>query len=80
MFYFCRNQVNGFYQQNVLKTLWKNIFTITLPKVFFKQFASKNQLPGLYKSETMVKNGLMTRNLLNLNTVSATSLHALVMA
>ena len=37
------------------------IFTenVTLPQVFFKHFASKNQLPGLSIIETLVENGLM---------------------
>ena len=29
-----------------------------LPQVFFKHFASKNQLPGFYINETLVENGL----------------------
>ena len=33
---------------------------VTLPQVFFKHFASKNQLPGLPVSETLVENGLRT--------------------
>ena len=28
-------------------------------QVFFKHFANKNQLPGFYISETLVKNGLI---------------------
>ena len=43
----CKNQVVRFYQQNV-----------TLPKVFFKHFASKNQLPSLSICGTLVENGL----------------------
>ena len=37
-----------------------SIFTenVTLPQAFFKHFASKNQLPGFYVSETLVENGL----------------------
>ena len=35
------------------------IYNITLPQVFFKHFASKNQLPGFYISGTLVKNGLI---------------------
>ena len=31
---------------------------VTLPQVFFKHFASKNQLPGLFVRGTLVKNGL----------------------
>ena len=42
------NQVVGFYKQNV-----------TLPQVFLKYFASKNQLPGFYISQTLVENGLI---------------------
>ena len=36
------------------------IFTknVTLPQVFFKHFASKNQLTGFYISGTLVENGL----------------------
>ena len=30
-----------------------------LPQVFFKHFASKNQLPGFYISGTLVKNGFI---------------------
>ena len=52
------------------KHLWKTdilskdvetcIFTwnVTLPQVFFKYFASKNQLPGLSISRALVENGL----------------------
>ena len=32
----------------------------TLPQVFFKYFASKNQLPGLSVSGTLFENGLGT--------------------
>ena len=31
---------------------------VTLPQVFFKHFASKNQLPGLSIGGTLVENGL----------------------
>ena len=31
---------------------------VTLPQLFFKHFASKNQLPGLSVSGTFVENGL----------------------
>ena len=48
MFHLWKNLVVGFYWQNV-----------TLPQVFFKHFASKNQLPGFYVSETLVENGLI---------------------
>ena len=36
------------------------VFTLnfTLPQVFFKHFASKNQRPGFYTSETLVENEL----------------------
>ena len=33
---------------------------ITLPQVFFKYFASKNQLPNFYISGTLAENGLMS--------------------
>ena len=45
MFHLWINQVVGFF---------------TLPQVFFKHFASKNPLPGFYKSGTLVENGLTT--------------------
>ena len=32
---------------------------VTLPQVFFKHFASKNQLPGFYISGTLVENRLI---------------------
>ena len=37
-----------------------SIFTynVTLPQVFFKHFADKNQLPGFYISGTLVEDGL----------------------
>ena len=40
------------------------IFTenVTLSQVFFKYFASKNQLPGFYISGTLVENWLIVRN------------------
>ena len=47
MFHLCRNQVAGFYEQNV-----------TLPQLFFKHFASKNQLPGLSVKGILVENEL----------------------
>ena len=31
---------------------------VTVPQVFFKYFASKNQLPGFSVSGTLVENGL----------------------
>ena len=34
---------------------------VTLPQVFFKHFASKNQLPGFYVSGTLVENGLKVK-------------------
>ena len=60
MFHLYRNQV-------VEKHLWKsdilskvNLYlNATLPRVFFKHFTSKNQLPGLYVNGTLVENGLM---------------------
>ena len=48
MFHLCRNQVVGFYLQNVWKT-----------PVEEWHFASKNQLPGLSVCGTLVENGLM---------------------
>ena len=33
---------------------------VTLSQLFFKQFASKNQLPGSSISGTLVENGLST--------------------
>ena len=33
---------------------------VTISQVFFKQFASKNQLPGSSISGTLVENGLST--------------------
>ena len=48
MFHLRINQVVSFYQQNV-----------TLPEVFFKHFASKNELLGFCISGTLVENGLM---------------------
>ena len=43
------------------KHLWKSDILskdVTFPQVFFKHFASKNQLPGFYISETLVENTL----------------------
>ena len=34
----------------------------TLPQVFFKHFASKNQLPGLSVNGTLVENGLLEKS------------------
>ena len=34
---------------------------VTLPQVFFKHFASKNQLPGLSVNGTLVENGLINK-------------------
>ena len=34
---------------------------VTLPQVFFKDFAGKNQLPGFYISGTLVENGLIRK-------------------
>ena len=47
MFHLWINQVVGFYNQNVNRS-----------QLFFKNFASKNQLPGFYISGTLVENGL----------------------
>ena len=47
MFHILINQIVGFYQRNV-----------TLSQVFFKPFASKNQLPGFYISGTLIEDGL----------------------
>ena len=44
MFDLCRNHLVG--------------FNVTLPQVLFKLFASKNQLPGLSLTGTLVENGL----------------------
>ena len=39
------------------------IFTqnVTLPQVFFRHFASKNQLPGFCISGALVENGLTSK-------------------
>ena len=50
MFHLCRNQVVGFYLQN----LWKT-------PVEEWHFASKNQLPGLSVGRTLVENGLINQ-------------------
>ena len=45
------------------KHLWKSDILskdVTFPQVFFKHFASKNQLPGFYINGTLVENGLST--------------------
>ena len=34
------------------------IKNVTLPRLFFKHFGSKNQLPSFYTSQTLVENGL----------------------
>ena len=47
MFHILINQIVGFYQRNV-----------TLSQVFFKPFASKNQLPDFYISGTLIEDGL----------------------
>ena len=55
------------------KHLWKSDILskdVTLPQVFFKHFASKNQLPGFYISRTLVENGLNLINALLEMTVS----------
>ena len=49
MFHLRINQVVGFD--------WENV---TLPLVFFKRFASKNQQPGSYVSGTLDEDGLST--------------------
>ena len=44
------------------KHLWKSDILskdVTFPQVFFKHFASKNQLPGLSVNGTLVENGLI---------------------
>ena len=50
------------------KHLWKSDILSKdaghLPQVFFKHFASKNQLPGFYISETLVENGLRVLGML----------------
>ena len=45
--------------QNICRSM-TCIFTwnVTLPQVLFKHFSSKNQLPGLSITETLVENGL----------------------
>ena len=35
-----------------------SLLKMTVPQVFFKHFASENQLPGLSVSGTLVENGL----------------------
>ena len=35
-----------------------SLLKMSLPQVFFKHFASKNQLRGSYINETLVQNGL----------------------
>ena len=53
------------------KHLWKSdIWPASLrkrhhPQVFFKYFASKNQLPGFYIRGTLVENGLMKEHIEN---------------
>ena len=47
------------------KHLWKSDIlskdaeNVTLPQVFFKHFAYKNQVPGFYIKGTLVENGLI---------------------
>ena len=64
----CRNQVVDFYQQNVLKHLWKSGILIKdaaasslkmslFHRCFSNIFVSKNQLPGLSVSDTLVEMG-----------------------
>ena len=67
------NQQENLYKIRLLKKLWnqnhansKNVKEIIPPQkkqeilneVFFKHFASKNQQPSFYISQTLVKNGL----------------------
>ena len=44
------------------------VFTenVTLPQVFFKHFASKNQLPGSYIIGTLVEDGLIREHVIML--------------
>ena len=42
------------------------IENVTLPQVFFKHFASKNQLPGLSVTGTLVENGLIEKLMHNI--------------
>ena len=57
------------------KHLWKSdIWPASLrkrhhPQVFFKYFASKNQLPGFYISGTLVENGLMKEQIENVRSL-----------
>ena len=37
------------------------LLNVTLPQVFFKHFACKNQLLGFYISRTLIENGLKKR-------------------
>ena len=48
-----------------------SIFTknVTLPQLFFKHFASKNQLPGFYICGTLAKNVLNLTQDLDINLV-----------
>ena len=60
------NQVVGFTSKLFEKQLRKSDIlskNVTLPQVFLKYFASKNQLPGFYIGETLVENGLKINNL-----------------
>ena len=51
--FYVKIQVNGLH-------LYLKYHSFTLPQVFFKHCASKNQLPNLYVvSGTLVENGLM---------------------
>ena len=68
MFHLRTNQVVGFTSKMFEKHLWKSDILskdVTLPQVFFKHFASKNQLPGFYISETLVENGLSCTSFFN---------------
>ena len=42
-----------------LKNTCGRVKNVTLPQVFFKYFASKNQLPGLSINGALVENGLI---------------------
>ena len=55
MFHWCRNQVVGFYKQNVWKTPVEEWY-----------FASKNQLPCLSINGTLVENRLIRLSSLNI--------------
>ena len=61
MLHLCRNEVVGFYQQNVCKTLvkeWHFTESVTVAQVFLAHFVFKNQVPDLFVSRKFVGNGL----------------------